>query len=103
MSVDSFKQRVIMIVAAIPYGKVTTYGTVAKLAGSPRAARQVGGVLRNLPPNSTLPWHRVVNRYGQISQQGEDFQRQRQALRAEGIHFNPQGQIDLQREGWQIN
>ena len=81
----SFSRRVFHIVAAIPYGKVTTYGEVARLAGSPRAARQVGGVLRRLPEGSTLPWHRVINRHGQISQQGEDFQRQRQALLAEGL------------------
>ena len=43
---DSFPQRVWQIVAAIPEGYVTTYGDVAKLAGSPRAARQVGGVLK---------------------------------------------------------
>ena len=40
---DSFPQRVWQIVAAIPEGYVTTYGDVAKLAGSPRAARQVAG------------------------------------------------------------
>ncbi|NIG87539.1 MAG: methylated-DNA--[protein]-cysteine S-methyltransferase [Serratia symbiotica] len=75
----SFSQRVFHVVAAIPYGKITTYGEVARLAGSPRAARQVGGVLRGLPKGSTLPRHRVMNRHVQISQQGEDFQRQRQA------------------------
>lgn len=69
----SFSQRVFHIVAAIPFGKVTTYGEVARLAGSPRAARQVGGVLRRLPEGSTLPWHRVINRHGQISQQGRIF------------------------------
>ncbi|STK66712.1 methylated DNA-protein cysteine alkyltransferase [Escherichia coli] len=68
------------IVAAIPEGYVTTYGDVAKLAGSPRAARQVGGVLKRLPEGSTLPWHRVVNRHGTISLTGPDLQRQRQAL-----------------------
>ncbi len=50
-------QRVWQIVAAIPEGDVTTYGDVAKLAGSPGAARQVGGVLKRLPEGSTLPWH----------------------------------------------
>lgn len=50
---DSFPQRVWQIVAAIPEGYVTTYGDVAKLAGSPRAARQVGGVLKRLPEGST--------------------------------------------------
>lgn len=96
----SFSQRVFHIVAAIPYGKVTTYGAVAQLAGSPRAARQVGGVLCRLPEGSTLPWHRVVNRYGQISLQGDDFQRQKQALLAEGVIFGPSHTIDLQNYGW---
>lgn len=96
----SFSQRVFHIVAAIPYGKVTTYGEVARLAGSPRAARQVGGVLRRLPEGSTLPWHRVINRHGQISLQGEDFQRQRQALLAEGIIFGPHSTVDFDRYGW---
>lgn len=57
---DSFPQRVWQIVASIPEGCVTTYGEVARLAGSPRAARQVGGVLRRLPEGSTLPWHRSL-------------------------------------------
>jgi len=96
----SFSQRVFHIVAAIPYGKVTTYGEVARLAGSPRAARQVGGVLRRLPEGSALPWHRVINRHGQISQQGEDFPRQRQPLLAEGIIFGPHSTVDFERYGW---
>ena len=72
---DSFPQRVWQIVASIPEGYVTTYGDVARLAGSPRAARQVGGVLKRLPEGSTLPWHRVVNRHGAISLTGPDLQR----------------------------
>lgn len=71
-----------------PYGKITTYGEVARLEGSPRAARQVGGVLRRLPESSTLPWHRVMNRHEQISQQGEDFQQLKQELLEEGIIFS---------------
>jgi methylated-DNA-protein-cysteine methyltransferase-like protein len=82
---DTFPQRVWHIVASIPEGYVTTYGDVARLAGSPRAARQVGGVLKRLPEGSTLPWHRVVNRHGDISLTGPDLQRQRQALLAEGF------------------
>lgn len=96
----SFSQRVFHVVAAIPYGKITTYGEVARLAGSPRAARQVGGVLRRLPEGSPLPWHRVMNRHGQISQQGEDFQRQRQALLEEGIIFSTHSTVDFQLYGW---
>ncbi len=52
---DSFPQRVWQIVAAIPEGYVTTYGDVAKLAGSPRAARRGRCVKASLPEGSTLP------------------------------------------------
>ncbi|HFZ8993871.1 TPA: MGMT family protein [Citrobacter freundii] len=97
---DSFPQRVWQIVASIPEGYVTTYGDVARLAGSPRAARQVGGVLKRLPEGSTLPWHRVVNRHGNISLTGPDLQRQRQALLTEGIVVSGEGKIDLQRYRW---
>ncbi|HDC2657760.1 TPA: MGMT family protein [Salmonella enterica] len=97
---DTFPQRVWQIVASIPEGFVTTYGDVARLAGSPRAARQVGGVLKRLPESSTLPWHRVVNRRGAISLTGPDLQRQRQALLAEGVVVSGSGQIDLQRYRW---
>ncbi|HCM1953437.1 TPA: MGMT family protein [Salmonella enterica subsp. salamae serovar 9,46:z4,z24:z39:z42] len=97
---DTFPQRVWQIVASIPEGFVTTYGDVARLAGSPRAARQVGGVLKRLPEGSALPWHRVVNRHGAISLTGPDLQRQRQALLAEGVVVSGSGQIDLQRYRW---
>ncbi|MEZ2602123.1 MGMT family protein [Kluyvera intermedia] len=99
-AVDSFPHRVWQIVAAIPPGYVTTYGDVARLAGSPRAARQVGGVLRRLPEGSTLPWFRVVNRHGAISLTGPDLQRQRQALLADGVQVSGSGQIDMQKYRW---
>ncbi len=75
---DTFPQRVWQIVASIPEGSVTTYGEVARLAGSPRAARQVGGVLKRLP----------------------EGQRQRQALLSEGVQVSGSGQIDLQQYRW---
>ena len=56
---DSFPQRVWQIVASVPEGYVTTYGDVARLAGSPRAARQVGGVLKRLPEGSSQGRRRV--------------------------------------------
>lgn len=96
----TFAERVFQIIAAIPEGRVTTYGEVARLAGSPRAARQVGCVLKRLPEGSQLPWHRVVNRYGTLSLTGPDLMRQRQALLAEGVMINGAGQIDLSRYRW---
>ncbi|WP_410016173.1 MGMT family protein [Sodalis sp. C49] len=98
--IDTFRQRVFQIVAAIPSGHIATYGDVARLAGSPRAARQVGGILSRLPAGSRLPWHRVVNRHGGISLAGEDYERQRTALEAEGVEFGRGGNIDLSRYRW---
>lgn len=64
----TFRERVLRIVREIPEGRVTNYGTVALLAGRPRAARQVGGVLYGLRDSETdVPWHRVVNAAGGIS------------------------------------
>lgn len=100
---DSFRQRVFHVVAAIPYGQVTTYGDIARLIGSPRAARQVGGVLKHLPEGSTLPWHRVINRHGGISLIGEDYLRQKNTLLAESIEISPAGRIDLQQYRWQYS
>lgn len=100
---DTFPRRVWQIVAAIPEGKITTYGDIARLAGSPRAARQVGGVLKRLPEGSRLPWHRVVNRQGIISLTGPDLQRQREALLAEGIMVSGDGHIDMARYRWHID
>jgi methylated-DNA-protein-cysteine methyltransferase-like protein len=45
----------------IPKGFVASYGQIAALAGLPSHARYVGRTLHNLPKNTTLPWHRVVN------------------------------------------
>lgn len=98
--IDNFRQRVLQIVNAIPRGKVATYGDVARLAGSPRAARQVGGILSSLPAGSRLPWHRVVNRHGGISLTGSDFERQRTALEAEGVEFEREGKINLVHFRW---
>jgi len=97
---ESFQQRIWHIVAAIPQGKVATYGDIARLAGSPRAARQVGGVLRRLPQGTQLPWHRVINRHGAISLQGDDLLRQRDALAAEGIEISDDGRIALEQYRW---
>lgn len=97
---DTFQQRIWQIIAAIPAGRVTTYGDVALLADSPRAARQVGGVLSRLPEDTTLPWHRVVNRHGTISLQGDRLLRQRDALEAEGIEVSDDGELDLETYRW---
>ena len=62
---SDFKKRVLNFVNKIPKGKVVSYGQVAAVAGSPRAARQVGGILRS--SEAKVPWWRVVNSKGIIS------------------------------------
>lgn len=76
------------------------YSDVARLADSPRVARQAGGVPKRLPESSTLLWHRVVNRHSTTSLTDLDLQRQRQVLLAEGIVVSENGRTDLQRCCW---
>ncbi len=63
----SFADRVYKVVDAIPRGRVTTYGLIARALGAPRAARMVGIALRLTPDGVEVPAHRVVNRVGFLS------------------------------------
>jgi methylated-DNA-protein-cysteine methyltransferase related protein len=92
------RERVWQVVAAIPAGRVATYGQVAGLAGIPRGARFVGSVLRALPPGSRLPWHRVLNAAGRTSVDPFTAREQRERLAAEGVAFVG-GRVDLRRFG----
>ena len=62
MENSSFRDDIYKLMNQLPPGKVTTYGDLAAWAGSPRAARIVGGICHYGP--TELPWHRVVNRLG---------------------------------------
>ena len=94
--------RIWRAVAAIPEGKVTTYGGVAQKAGIARAARRVGMALRSLPPDTSIPGHRVVNAEGRISlpEGSASHATQRARLESEGIGFGLNGKIDLRQFGW---
>ena len=82
------EERIWQAVAAIPRGKVASYGQVAALAGMPSHARLVGRVLAQLPEGTRLPWHRVVNAGLRISlPEGPSARLQRQRLRREGVAF----------------
>ena len=83
------RERIWQVVNQIPKGSVASYGQVASLAGLPGAARLVGNVLRQLPPGSQLPWHRVVNSQGRISLPAGSpgYREQRARLIDEGVIF----------------
>lgn len=86
-----FTQDVVALIRAIPAGRVATYGQIARLAGNPQAARQVVRILHSMSQAERLPWHRVVNAKGKISQGIE----QQLALEAEGIVFQSDGKLVL--------
>ena len=97
-------EKIYEVVKSIPKCKVATYGQVACLAGNPHWARVVGYALHNNPDPSTIPCHRVVNREGRVAA-AFVFGRgnvQRQLLESEGIIFEPDGTIDLNKYGIKI-
>ena len=94
-------RRIYAMVDSIPPGRVATYGQIAREAGAPRHARAVGYALRNLPPKSPLPWHRVLNAQGRVSPRpGEAPRLQLRRLRAEGVRVGRDGRVDLDEFGW---
>jgi len=62
-----FFQRVYEVVKQIPYGKITTYGAIAKKIGAPKSARMVGYALNASAMQEDVPAHRVVNRKGLLT------------------------------------
>ena len=60
MSDKTFTERVYDVVSQVPRGKVITYGTVARKAGSVRAARAVGSIMHKNPDTECVPCHRVI-------------------------------------------
>jgi methylated-DNA-protein-cysteine methyltransferase related protein len=83
-----FKEKVIEVIRFIPPGKVVSYGQVAAYIGAPRAARQVGWILRGIENSVDFPWWRVVNNAGRISISGNfnaDKRLQKKLLEAEGV------------------
>ena len=92
----SFFEEVYQLLKTVPYGKVTTYGDIAKALGRPRSSRIVGYALHVNPDPQNIPCFKVVNREGCLSPAfafgGEDAQRA--MLEGEGISVE-NGRVDL--------
>jgi methylated-DNA-protein-cysteine methyltransferase related protein len=91
-------------VEQIPLGKVATYGQIAELSDLAGKARLVGYALYRVDPQtSNVPWHRVINAKGEISnspfRNGGDYL-QRSLLEQEGIKFSRSGKINLRQYRW---
>lgn len=103
MAISDTYRRIWEMVERIPAGRVATYGQIAALVGRPGHARQVGYALHNLPEGTEVPWHRVINARGRVSPRsrpGWDGL-QRMLLVEEGVTFDSDDRIDLERYRWE--
>lgn len=64
---SNFFEKVYEVAKLIPYGRVTSYGAIAKYIGTPKSARMVGWAMNGAHGKPDIPAHRVVNRIGVLS------------------------------------
>lgn len=98
---NSFSDKVYEIAKRIPKGKVITYGQLAKLAGSHKAARAVGMAMKKNPDMTRIPCHRVVGREGNLTGYSGDggISSKKEMLLGEGVFFK-KDKVDLTRSLW---
>ena len=98
------RQQLYQTIAAIPPGKVASYGQLATLAGQTGAARWVGWCLRHLPKDSSLPWHRIITASGKLAfpSATEGYLRQREKLEKEGVQLHNHT-VSMIRFQWQTH
>jgi methylated-DNA-protein-cysteine methyltransferase-like protein len=99
--IPTLYQQIHEIIRLIPSGKVATYGQIAEIVGG-CTARMVGYAASSIPLNSDIPWQRVINYKGGISQRtsGSGELLQQKLLEAEGIKFDKSGRTDLELYRW---
>ena len=98
-------ERIYATVRTIPRGRVTTYGTVARLAGFGGQARLVGYALSALRDGTAVPWHRVINAQGRLSLERDGSSSgttQRLRLEREGVKVDAAGRVSLALYGWRM-
>ena len=95
-------ERIYALVAQIPAGRVATYVQLARIEGR-CTPRMVGYAMAALPEARALPWHRVINAHGRVSERrgGGGTAQQEERLRAEGLLFDARGRVDLARVAWE--
>ena len=100
---DTFRKAILNLVKKIPSGRVASYGQIAAACGHPRAARQVGGILKSLPQPTDIPWWRVINKQGYISIKGNwttTKELQRNLLIRDGVKVSDDFKIDINKYGF---
>jgi methylated-DNA-protein-cysteine methyltransferase-like protein len=99
-------ERIYAVIRKVPRGRVTTYGTVARLAGLEGQARLVGYALSALRSGTSVPWHRVINAQGLLSLECAKSAAgvtQRLLLTREGVVVDAAGKVSLARFGWRVS
>jgi methylated-DNA-protein-cysteine methyltransferase-like protein len=102
MSNDNFFERVYRIAKQIPYGKVTSYGAIAKALGTARSARMVGWAMNASHGKDEVPAHRVVNRNGLLTGKFhfDGTNLMQQLLESEGIVVVDHQIVDFEKHFW---
>ncbi|WP_396184946.1 MGMT family protein [Flavobacterium sp.] len=99
---DNFFERVYVIARQIPYGRVTSYGAIAKALGTARSSRMVGWAMNNCHNIEDVPAHRVVNRKGLLTGKHhfDGTNLMQQLLENEGIKVVDNQIIDMENHFW---
>ena len=99
---DNFFERVYAVARQIPYGKVTSYGEIAKFLGAARSARMVGWAMNASHNLEDVPAHRVVNRIGLLTGKHhfDGTNLMQQLLESEGIEVIDNQIIDFEKHFW---
>lgn len=99
---DNFFERVYDVVRMIPYGRVTSYGAIAKYLGAARSARMVGWAMNACHGRDDVPAHRVVNRVGLLSGKHhfEGTNLMQQLLESEGVKVKENKIVKLEKYFW---
>lgn len=100
---DNFFEKVYDVVRQIPYGKVTSYGAIAKAIGSPQSSRMVGYAMNASHAMDDVPAHRVVNRNGMLTGKHhfEGSNLMQQLLESEGIKVVENKILDFEKHFWE--
>jgi methylated-DNA-protein-cysteine methyltransferase-like protein len=100
---ENFFERVYEVVRLIPYGRVTSYGAIAKTLGAARSARMVGWAMNAAHGKDDVPAHRVVNRVGMLTGKHhfEGTNLMQQLLESEGIKVKNNQVVHFEKLFWQ--
>jgi methylated-DNA-protein-cysteine methyltransferase related protein len=105
-SEPNFFEQVYQVTKLIPYGRVTSYGAIARYLGSAQSSRMVGWALNGIHgTDDWVPAHRVVNRFGLLSGKHHfpGSETMKQLLESEGVKIEDDRVVDFEKLLWDPN